>query len=912
MVDKASGTNINVYQESVEQVAATLETDLQYGLKADQVQARRDQFGINKLPEKKREPAWKRLLKQLQNLLIVVLIVAAVLAGALAEWLEVGVILAVVLVNVLIGFIQEGKAEKALHAIQGMLAEHCKVLRDGTKQRVNSEELVPGDLVALEPGDKVPADLRLVQVSQLAIQEAALTGESVAVDKQPEPLFGADTCNQVALAERTNMAYAGTLVTQGQGLGIVVATAANTELGRVNQMLANVEQLTTPLLRQMSQFARYLTLIIVLVGVLVFALGLARGNDASYMFMAVVSLVVAAIPEGLPTILTVALAIGVTRMASRHAIIRRLPAVETIGAVSVICSDKTGTLTRNEMTVTKLHTAAGLYDVSGAGYAPHGEVQPDAHQTPLAQRVLEVAAYCNDARLVQKDDLYAVEGDPMEGALLTLVAKARNESLLHFQQSTDLPRLAQIPFDSRYKYMATAHRRSNGEVVAFVKGAPEAILQRCDSLYGSDDGLDKASWLQHIDALAGQGNRVLALACKTFSSQGFEPQNFDHKDIDESLALVALVAIMDPPRDEAIQAIEDCHGAGIMVKMITGDHSKTASAIGRMLHLKRTDRAVTGAEIDSMDDMQLAESIAKHDIFARTTPAHKLRLVTLLQAQHNVVAMTGDGVNDAPALKRADIGIAMGKGGTAAAREASEMVLTDDNFASIVKAVHEGRTVYDNLKKALTFLLPVNGGESLAIILALLFGLALPIMPLQILWVNMVSSIALTLALAFEASEPDAMKRHPRSATEPWLSGFIVWRIVVVSLLFTGGIFAVFEWAQAQGHSDAYARTMAVNTLVAMEVWYLFSVRYLRRQSFSLPDIKGTPPVLMAVVGVFMVQLLFTYSPWLQALFATQPLSFADGLICVAAGVLLFILLEIEKWLQRRYMAEPIGKGHDG
>ncbi|RUO34923.1 cation-translocating P-type ATPase [Aliidiomarina soli] len=892
--DSAQRAQTAWYQTTIDQVSKAFATDHKHGLTDAQAGQLREQYGDNRLPDKKRDPAWKRLLKQLNNLLIVVLLVAAALAAVLAEWLEVMVILAVVMVNVLIGFFQEGKAEKALQAIQGMLAEYSQVIRQGHKQQIESTQLVPGDLLLLEAGDKVAADVRLVKVNNLALQEAALTGESVAVEKHSSTLD-----HTMPLAERSNMAFAGTLVTQGQGQGIVVATGANTELGHVNQMLASVEQLTTPLLRQMAQFARYLTMAILLVGVLVFALGMLRGNDASYMFMAVVSLVVAAIPEGLPTILTVALAIGVTRMASRHAIIRRLPAVETIGAVSIICSDKTGTLTRNEMTATALVSPQGRFEVSGVGYAPHGDIQGDSG-VRAEQRIFEIALLCNEAHLVEDENGFQVRGDPMEGALLALAGKAGLDTKSIRQQ---WPRSDEIPFDSGYKYMATLHRDTahdsadSGVALALVKGAPEAILQRCSSLYNSAAPFEIDTWHAHIDALAGQGNRVLALACKPFAADA----TLSHESIASDLQLVALVAIMDPPRDEAISAIEECHQAGIAVKMITGDHVQTAAAIGRMLHLKHPHNALTGSEIDQMDDEALSQALQDTDIFARTTPAHKLRLVTLLQAGNRAVAMTGDGVNDAPALKRADIGIAMGKGGTAAAREASEMVLTDDNFATIVKAVHEGRTVYDNLKKAITFLLPVNGGESLAIILALLIGLTLPIMPLQILWVNMVSSIALALALAFEASEDDVMRRPPRAPTEPWLSGFIIWRIGLVSVLFTAGIFAVFEWAQWQGYSDEYARTMAVNTLVAMEVWYLFSVRYLRRASFSIPDLKGTPPVLLAVMAVFVLQLLFTYSPWLQTLFASEPLSMQHGLLCVAVGIILFAILELEKWLQRRF-----------
>ncbi|RUO25735.1 carbonate dehydratase [Aliidiomarina minuta] len=871
------------HQLSKEDAVTHLESDMQQGLHAEDIAQLQQEYGQNLLPQGKNVPWWQRLLRQFKNLLIYVLLVAAALAAMLGEWIDMAVILAVVLVNAIIGFFQEGKAEKALKSIQGMLSSNALVIRDGEKQQIAAKELVPGDVIVLEAGAKVPADVRLLKSNSLAIQEAALTGESLAIEKETGSLS-----QDTALADRRNMAFSGTLITQGQGTGLVVATGSDTELGRINKMLSGVEELTTPLLRQMAQFARYLTFTILGVAALVFLFGMLRGNDPSYLFMAIVSLVVAAIPEGLPTILTVALAIGVTRMASRNSIIRRLPAVETLGAVSVICSDKTGTLTRNEMMVTQLQLSEETVDVSGTGYEPTGEFSA---QPELLQELALAALLCNDSSLEQKDDQWAVRGDPMEGALLTMAYK----SGLTDDDQKAWPRDAEIPFDSKYKYMATAHHKGEDARI-FVKGAPERVIDMCSSDF-TDGGYSATRWKERVDELAAEGQRVLALAVKKCSAK---QEQLEHEELQDELQLIGLVALMDPPREEALKAIRACHEAGIAVKMITGDHGATARAIGEQLELKHTDRAITGSELDEMDDEALTQAILDTDVFARTTPEHKLRLVKALQAQNLVVAMTGDGVNDAPALKRADVGIAMGRNGTEAAREASEMVLTDDNFASIVNAVHEGRTVYDNLKKAISFLLPVNGGESLAIILALLFALTLPIMPLQILWVNMVSSIALALALAFEPSEKDVMQRPPRRADEAWLSGFLVWRVVFVSLLFTTGIFAVFQWGLAQGFEDAYARTLAVNTLVAMEVWYLFSVRYLHGASLTWHGIKGSRPVILAVSLVLVLQLLFTYLPILQTLFDTQGLSLRHGLLCVAIGILLFIVLEAEKWLRRR------------
>ncbi|MCC5856029.1 MAG: HAD-IC family P-type ATPase [Idiomarina sp.] len=873
-----------------EAIGAALETDLTHGLTQAQVHARLSEYGENKLPERRPEPTWQRLFRQFHNLLIYVLLVAASLAGILQEFIDMGVILAVVVVNVIIGFVQEGRAEKALRAIQGLLSSQATVVRDRRRQRINSTHLVPGDLVILEAGDRVPADLRLIKVRNLALQESALTGESMPVEKQTGSL-AADT----PLAARSNLAFSGTLVTQGQGIGIAYGTAESTELGRINQMLTQVSELTTPLLQQMARFARILTFIILSLATLVFVLGWWRGYELMYLFMAVVSLVVAAIPEGLPTILTVALAIGVIRMAKRRAIIRRLPAVETLGAVSVICSDKTGTLTRNEMTVTTIATPSGESTVTGVGYAPSGTISesPEQDQETLTW-LFRTAALCNDASLTKKGEHWQVDGDPMEGALLSVAMKAKTqlEAL-----SASWPRVDVIPFDSRYKFMATLHQTPAGNWVALIKGAPEAVLGLCD---------DSSDWSTRIASIAERGERVLGFGYAEFSER---PNQLQTEHLRGKSTFLGLMGFIDPPREEAKEAIRACKSAGVRVVMITGDHQITAQAIGRDLGLTTEHGVLTGSELDQLDDTELDLRLERVSIFARTTPEQKLRLVTLLQAKGAVVAMTGDGVNDAPALKRADIGIAMGLKGTDAARESSEMVLTDDNFATIVNAVREGRTVYDNLKKAIAFLLPVNGGESLAIILALLLALTLPILPLQILWVNMVSSIALALALAFEVAEKDVMNRPPRTPREPLLSGFLLWRVILVSILFTIGIFGVFEWALAQGADDAYARTMAVNTLVAMEVWYLFSVRYLRRGSFFKEGLKGNGPVLLAVSLVFLLQLAFTYAPPLQQLFSTASLSLAHGFICVSIGVGVFVILEVEKALFGRLRTRPQSPG---
>jgi len=877
------------------------------GLSAAEAAARLQRHGPNQLAEPPTVSTLQRLLRQFNNLLLYVLMAAAVVTALMGHWVDTGVILAVVVLNAVIGFIQEGKAEKALKAIRHLLAPHAVVLRDGQAHDIAAVDLVPGDVVMLASGDSLPADVRLLQARNLHVDESALTGESVPVAKHVETVEGA-----AAIGDRLCMGYAGTLVTQGQARALVVATGAATEIGRIGRLLAGVEQGSTPLLRKMDAFGRMLTFVILGVAALLFGYGLlVRGMEADELFMAVVGLAVAAIPEGLPAVMTITLAIGVQRMASRHAVIRRLPAVETLGSVTVICSDKTGTLTRNEMTVQAVLCAGRHYAVEGAGYAPEGALLRDgspvavdtlaAHEPALAALV-RAAALCNDASLRPPQDGapgWQLTGDPTEGALLALAMKAGSAlPALALEQ----PRLEAIPFESEHRYMATLHDDGDARML-LLKGAPERVLQMCAHQMapdGSDAPLAADDWHAAIEDQARAGRRVLALAQRRMPA---DHADLGHDDVAAGLTLLGLVGIIDPPRDEAIRAVAECRTAGIRVVMITGDHGVTASAIARQLGLADAAddlQAVTGPEVERMDDAALQAAVARTRVFARASPEHKLRLVRALQAAGEVVAMTGDGVNDAPALKQADVGVAMGLKGTEAAKQAGAIVLADDNFASIAHAVEEGRTVYDNLKKTVTFLLPINGGESMALLVAVLLGLTLPIAPAQILWVNMVSSIALALVLAFEPTEPDVMQRPPRRPDEPMLSAFVVWRVGFVSLLFLAGIFGMHTWALAQGASLEEARTVAVNTLVAMEVFYLFSVRYLKQPAFTLQGVRGTPRVLAAVGAVFVLQLLFTYAPPLQALFASRPLDLATGALIVAVGAAVLVVLELEKAILRQ------------
>jgi len=865
------------------------------GLRQDDVAARRTIHGPNLLPQPPRRSVILRFLAHFHNILIYVLIGSGIITLVMQHYIDTAVILAVVVANAVIGFVQEGKAEKAMDSIRQMLAPHASVLRDGERQSVAGEDLVPGDIVLLEAGDKVPADLRLIRVHGLQIQEAILTGESVPVDKATSAVDEA-----AALGDRSCMAFSGTLVTGGQGRGLVVATGASSEIGRISGLLANVETLTTPLVLQMDVFAKWLTVLILLIAgaLLLFGYFVDRYEFAD-MFMAVVGLSVAAIPEGLPAVLTITLAVGVQAMARRNTIVRRLPAIETLGSVSVICTDKTGTLTRNEMMVASVALAGHVFDVRGEGYEPEGAILledalingADHHQLVELARA---AASCNDSSLHQRGGFWAVEGDPMEGALLALAGKAGLD--IHNGVS-DRARTDAIAFDARHRFMATLHHDHPDHADIFVKGAPERVLEMCAQQRGatSDQSLDEAYWIETSEKMAAQGHRVLAIAARQVDT-GQTTLGFS--DVEGGLTLLGLVGLMDPPRPEAITAVAECRDAGIRVKMITGDHAGTAAAIGRLIGLQNPDRVLTGAAIDRMDDAHLAAAVLDADIFARTNPEHKLRLVTALQAHGLTVAMTGDGVNDAPALKRADAGIAMGLKGSEAAKEAAELVLADDNFASIVAAVREGRTVYDNIKKVISWTLPTNAGEAMTIIVALLFGMTLPITPVQILWINLVTAITLGLALAFEPTEENTMRRPPRPRHEPILTGHLAWQIALVSGLFFAGVFGIYAYATGRGHSVELARTMAMNTLVVMEIFYLFFIRNFYGTSLTWEAVRATRTVWSTVIAVTAAQFAVTYAPPLQYVFGTEAVPLIDGVIIVGIGVLLFAITEVEKQLR--------------
>lgn len=879
------------------------------GLKAAEVADRRARFGQNALPEATPRSILARFLAQLDNLLIYVLLGSAAITAILGHGLDTLVILAVVVINAVFGLVQEGKAERALDAIRAMISPTASVIRDGRRISIPARDLVPGDILLIEAGDRVTADARLVSARGLRIDEAALTGESVPVDKRPQ----ADLPD-CALAERASMAYSGTLVTQGQGTGVIVATGTHTEIGRITTMLSTIGETTTPLIRQVNAFAQQLSIAILALCAVTFVFAWkVRDYSIADAFLAVVGMAVAAIPEGLPAVMTITLAIGVERMSRRHAIVRHLPAVETLGSVSVICTDKTGTLTRNEMTARHVMTASGTYDVEGIGYAPlgaihgaSGSIESGDGQDKAFDALARIAALCNDATLIapdtapEGDALWHVAGDPMEGALLSLAGKAGCDI---GQLRRQMVRLDVIPFDATHRFMATLHATASeaaadegrsGEAMLFLKGAPEEVLALCTGQLDASGALPLAHerWHLAVENLAEQGERTLAFAMKRLPAHTREI-GFD--DVGDGLLLVGLVGLIDPPREEAKKAITEASAAGITTKMITGDHATTARAIARDLGLDSTSPVATGRDIDTLSPDELRQVAQRTTVFARTAPEHKLRLIEALRANGQIIAMTGDGVNDAPALKAADVGVAMGRKGTEAAKEASQMVLGDDNFASIVAAVKEGRTVYDNLTKVIAWTLPTSFGETMVVMLAILGGYMLPVTPVQILWINMVTAVALGLVLAFEPPEGDVMRRPPRLAGQSLITPLLVWQIVFVSALFVAGAFGMFWWARARDIEIAQARTIVVNTIVVFEIFYLFAVRYLRSGSVTIEGIAGTPAVLIGVGTIVVVQLAFTYLPLMQRLFDTRAVSLVDGAAIVALGVVLLVILEIEK-----------------
>jgi calcium-translocating P-type ATPase len=890
------------HTQTLQTVYAKLHTQ-ETGLSSSEASARLTTYGANQIALQKPPSVWRRFFDQCHNILIYILLFAVIVSFLLGQWLDAMVILGVVVINAIIGVIQEGKAQQAILAIRNMLSLQAMVLRDGQRQTIPAAQLVPGDMVLLTAGDKVPADLRLIQTNNLNIQEAALTGESLPVSKSNQ-LVAVDT----VLGERECMAYAGTLVTYGRGMGVVVATGHATEMGRISHLLRKVKPIETPLLQQLARFGRWLTVFIIAIVLFTVMVGLLFYDyPLTELLMAAVGIAVAAIPSGLPAVLTIILAIGVTRMANRKAIIRRLPAVETMGSVTVICTDKTGTLTRNELAVSEVITATRAYQVTGSGYNDQGEILLQQQAVGVSQerdlqQVVYTAALCNEAHLTQDAQTWQLHGSPVDGALLALGLKA---GISADELQARYPRLEMIPFQSEHKLMASLHRMDQQQATIFVKGAPEKILSLCAQQYvdGKIQNLNADYWQQQITRMAQQGQRILALACKPNLPA---THKLELGDLSGELIFVGLLGLNDPPREQAQYAIARCLSAGIAVKMITGDLPATAVSIAQALGMPRYQKVLTGQALDQLSDAALRDAVREVDIFARTTPEHKIRLVKALQAQQAVVAMTGDGVNDAPALKQAEIGISMGIKGTDAAQEAAVMVLADDNFATIEAAVEEGRTVYDNLRKAILYILPNSGGEAVIILMAILFGYTLPITAVQILWINMLTTVALDLTLGFEPAEKGLMHQPPRRRDEPILSPLLLWRSLFVTTLFMLAGFGVFVYAMNSGAEIGLARTMVVNMIVAAEIAYLINCRKIYAATWHWQGLVGNRYLWWGIGLVVVLQLLLTYSPWMQQLFATQALSFTHWLFICGLALGIYLLVEIEKLFVRVYQARKL------
>ncbi|TAI64406.1 carbonate dehydratase [Bradyrhizobium sp. Leo170] len=881
---------------SQQEVVERLGTSREKGLDPAEAAVRLRKYGPNRLPEGRKEGPFARFLAQFNNILVYVLLAAGFTKLMLNLWVDAAIIFGVVVLNALLGFIQEGRAEKALDSIRNMLSAEARTVRGGETRMIAAEQLVPGDVVLLESGDKIPADLRLIEAKNLRTEEAALTGESVPAEKGVDAVPANAT-----VGDRESMAFSGTMVTSGRATGVVVSTGSETELGRINQLLANVSPLETPLLRQVKKFGYAITAAIGVISVLIFAYGKwVKGMDFVELFQAVVGIAVSLIPEGLPALITITLAIGVQRMAQRNAIIRRLPAVETLGSVSRICSDKTGTLTLMEMMVVSAVTAESAYQITGDGYSPKGEIRKDgepAGREPVLALMGRVSLLCNDAELFQEEGRWKVEGDPTEGALYPFAAKLGMDRQA---EQAAAPRIDAIPFESEHKFMATLHEAASGEQVLLVKGAPEVILDHCDrqqTANGQPRPLDREHFLKQSDRLAAQGERVLALAW--LENPNVKTGGLIAADLPRTLVLLGLIGLLDPPRKEAIEAVKECHGGGIRVTMITGDHKITAAAIAKMLGLGDGKTAITGAEIEGMDTATLQERVRAVDVFARASPEHKLRLVKAIQANNQIVAMTGDGVNDAPSLKKADIGVAMGIKGTEVTKEAAGMILADDNFASISAAVKEGRTVYNNIEKAMLFLLPTNVAQALVIASAIFLGFTMPITAPQVLWVNMVTSVALGLVISFEPHEIDVMQRPPRAADRPIVTGFGIWRIVFVGLALLAYTLLAFFWMKGQGASDGLARTVAVNAITIGQVFYLLNSRYLLDSSLDLKAHMGNQYLPLGIIAVVILQLIFTYTPPFQAMFGNEAIPLWVWPWLLAGGLVFFLVVEAEKLIIR-------------
>ena len=892
-----------------DQVAEILQTDSKQGLSLSEANNRLQKFGENTISIQKKTNPLISFLLQFKQPLVLILIIAGVITAILQEWIDTGVIFGVVLANAVIGFIQEHKANKAMQALAKIVTSENVVIRDGEKTRVLSKKIVPGDVVQLRSGDKVPADVHLYYTKDLKIDESILTGESFPAKKQTK-VFPSDTI----LAERKNMAYGGTLVTNGYGIGIVVLTGDHTETGKISQTMIKAEELETPLTRKISYFSKNLLFVIFGLSIITFIFGiLVAQRSVTELFMEVVALSVAVIPEGLPAAMTVTLAIGVGYMVKRNAIIRKLPAVETLGSTTIICSDKTGTITENQMTVNEIYSSGKFFKLTGTGFQPAGEIRHNQqivtnlneHQT--LKECLVAGLLCNDSDLIQKDNSWESKGDPTEVALITAAHKANLKQTI---MAKSLYRIDAIPFESHLQFMATLHNSSEGDKVAYVKGSVEKILSM--SSYQLNDDTKQPEKLTEVntaklneiaDNMASKGLRILAFAKKKIDNKN---NKIEISDVDKGLVFLGFQAMLDPPRPEVIEAIRECQNAGIRVKMITGDNLKTAMSIGKQIglnhpsqeksHHHNTDiTAITGKELqEERSEAKMSEIVDKTDVFARVLPEQKFSLVKALQSRGNIVAMTGDGVNDASALKQADVGIAMGVTGTDVAKEASDVILTDDNFASIKAAVEEGRRILDTLIKFITWTLPTNFGEGLVVLASIFTGLLIPILPVQILWINMTTALALGTMLIFEPKESDVMKRPPRKPHAPVLTKDLIIQIAIVTTCILISAYGLFELAINDNASLEEARTIVVNTIVMIEIFYLFNCRSLTR-SILRSGFFSNKLIFVGIAIMILLQLAFTYAPFMNEIFQSKPIEIDSWLKIIGVSLATFIIIEIKK-----------------
>lgn len=909
MTGYSTDSTVNFHALPIEGVYTA--TDAQpCGLTAQQAAERFAKYGPNQIKRKGNDTILTLLWRQINNPLIWVLVGSCALAIALGKFTDGLVVLSVVVINTIIGFFQEYKAGKAIEAISGMVPDNATVLRDGTYITLPVSQLVPGDIVQLAAGDRVPADSRIIGQKNLTVEEAALTGESLPVQKLTEPV-----AVSAVLGDRKCMVYSGTLVVSGSAKAVVVATGMATELGKISAMIGEAVPLETPLTHKLAQVGKYLTIGIVAVTILILIAGTIRATQQGIEFtdsfrdslIFAIALAVGAIPEGLPAVVTIALAIGVQRMAKRKALVRKLPAVETLGSTTVICSDKTGTLTRNEMTVCEIWNPDEYVTITGAGYDTTGTFainsSPVTTVPAWLHQLLTDAVLCNDASIVTGQEGTTCSGDPTEVALVVAGAKA---GITDRELRERLPRTDQIPFDSEAKYMASLH--SGSENILIIKGAPEVILAKCNQWIGGQQ-VDAELVHSQVDKMGDRGMRVLAIARKVCSAT----VTIDH-EVHEGFLFEGLIGMIDPPRQEAMDAIGLCHKAGIVVKMITGDHKATARAIGMQLGLSTDGLVVTGNELAEMDDNALSQAALQGNIFARVAPEHKLKLVKALQTHGHIVAMTGDGVNDAPSLKQSNIGVAMGITGTSVSKEAADIVLADDNFSSISAAVEEGRRVYDNLLKSLAFLLPTNLGLAFIMVYGILFfpfnpvtkELLLPMLPVQLLWINLVAAIALALPLAFEVKERAVMQRPPRKPDASLFNRFITFRVVFVSLLMTAGTILLFKWQYRAGLESgitesialAEARTIALTFVIMFQSFYMLNCRSLRDSIFHI-GVFSNSLVFVGIAAILALQAILVYNPFMQRIFGTTALD-GDGILqSLAAGLVVFVIIGLEKWVTR-------------